>query len=53
MSDIQPIELTFHERNAAIRAYNSENKRKLARGEMVDAIIAAINKERADASRKR
>ena len=40
------ITLSFHERNAAIRAYNSWARDTLARGEMIDAIIAAINEER-------
>lgn len=44
----QPITLTFHERNAAIRAYTSSARDTLTRGAMVDAIIAAINEERAD-----
>jgi cytoplasmic iron level regulating protein YaaA (DUF328/UPF0246 family) len=40
------IRLTFHERNAGIRAYNSLARAKLHRGQMVDAIIDAINDER-------
>lgn len=41
------IELNFHERNAAIRAYSSAARDTFERGAMVDAIIAAINTERA------
>lgn len=44
------IELNVHERNAALRAYNSSARDTLDRGAMVDAIIAAINEERADPS---
>lgn len=38
--------LGFHEKNAAIRAYNSKAKDTLNRAEMIDAIIDAINEER-------
>lgn len=42
-----PIVLTHFERLAAIRAYNSQARDTLERGAMVDAIIKAINDERA------
>ena len=48
MKTTEPIELSFHERNAAIRAYNSTARASLGRAAMVDTIIAAINDERQD-----
>src|SRR5689334_21437813 len=46
------VRLTFHERNAAIRAYNSRARDTLERGAMVDAIVAAINEERCPRARR-
>lgn len=46
----KPITLTYLERLAAISVYNSMNKLDLTRAQMVDAIIAAINDERAAGS---
>ena len=45
----EPIQLTYFERLAAIRAYNSQSKAEFSRAEMIDHIIAAINEERAAA----
>jgi hypothetical protein len=40
------LHLSFHERNAAIRAYNSQAKATLDRSAMIDSIVRAINSER-------